>query len=142
LHESLFLMPTTASDLDALASAAKQDFAAAPSPAELENAKARFLGKSGRVTELLKGLATLSVDEKKARGADINLLKQKIEEALQARRAELAEADLQFQLKAEAGLGAAQVACIRSRAPSNASRPSLGPWVLKWPRARRSKPIG
>jgi phenylalanyl-tRNA synthetase alpha chain len=47
-------------DLDHLVQAAQADFDAAPTPAELENAKARFLGKSGRVTELLKGLAALA----------------------------------------------------------------------------------
>jgi phenylalanyl-tRNA synthetase alpha chain len=45
----------------------------APTPADLENAKAQFVGKSGRITELMKGLAALSVDEKKSRGAAINV---------------------------------------------------------------------
>ena len=57
-------------DLDPLVAAASADFAAAPTPAELENAKARFLGKAGRVTELLKGLAALSPEEKRTRGAE------------------------------------------------------------------------
>jgi phenylalanyl-tRNA synthetase alpha chain len=61
-------------------------FAQAATPAELENAKAQFLGKSGRITELMKGLARLSVDEKKTRGAAINQAKQAIESALAARR--------------------------------------------------------
>jgi len=89
-------------DLDQLVQAAQADFAQASAPADLENAKARFLGKSGRVTELLKSLASLSVDEKKARGAEINAAKQGIEAALNARRQALAEAELQQQLKAEA----------------------------------------
>ena len=89
-------------DLDPLVAAAAADFAAAPTPAELENAKARFLGKSGRVTELLKGLGALSADEKKARGAEINQTKQRIEAALAARRQALAEAELDAQLRAEA----------------------------------------
>ena len=55
-------------DLDTLVQAAQQAFADAPTPAELENAKARFLGKAGQLTELMKGLARLSVDEKKSRG--------------------------------------------------------------------------
>ena len=89
-------------DLDTLVAAAAADFAAAPTPAELENAKARFLGKAGRVTELLKGLGALSADEKKTRGAEINQTKQRIEAALTARRQALAEAELDAQLKAEA----------------------------------------
>ncbi len=89
-------------DLDTLVASAVADFNVAPTPAELENAKARFLGKSGRVTELLKGLAALTPDEKKTRGADINQTKQRIEAALTARRQALADAELHAQLKAEA----------------------------------------
>jgi phenylalanyl-tRNA synthetase alpha chain len=90
------------SDLDALLQAAQADFAAAPTPAELENAKARYIGKSGRVTELMKGLGALSIEEKKTRGAEINQLKVGIEAALTARRDALATAELEKQLKAEA----------------------------------------
>ena len=89
-------------DLDLLVQSAETEFTAAGTPAELENAKARFLGKTGRVTELLKGMAALSVEEKKSRGAEINVVKQRIETALTARRQALADAELQAQLKAEA----------------------------------------
>lgn len=88
-------------DLDALVSAARELFAQAATPADLENAKAQFLGKSGRVTELMKGMAALSVEEKKTRGAAVNVAKQAIEAALNERRAALAEAELQRQLQAE-----------------------------------------
>ncbi len=90
------------SDLDSLVRAAEADFGAALTPAELENAKARFLGKAGRVTELLKALGALPVEQKKTRGAEINASKQRIESALSARRQALAEVDLQAQLEAEA----------------------------------------
>ena len=60
-------------ELDSLVESAQQLFAQSMSPADLENAKARFLGKSGQVTELMKGMAQLSVDEKKSRGAAINV---------------------------------------------------------------------
>ncbi|KQU77051.1 MULTISPECIES: phenylalanine--tRNA ligase subunit alpha [unclassified Rhizobacter] len=88
-------------DLDQLVQAAHADFAQATAPADLENAKARYLGKAGRVTELLKSLAGLAGDEKKSRGAEINAAKQAIEAALNARRQALADAELQAQLKAE-----------------------------------------
>jgi phenylalanyl-tRNA synthetase alpha chain len=89
-------------DLDTLVDSAQADFAAAATPADLENAKARVLGKAGRVTELLKGLAALPPEEKKARGAEINHTKQRIEALLNLRRQALADAELQAQLKAEA----------------------------------------
>jgi phenylalanyl-tRNA synthetase alpha chain len=90
------------SELDQMVQDAAREFSAAPNPAELENAKARYVGKSGRITEQLKALAALSVEDKKSRGAEINRAKQRIEEALQARRLALAEAELQQQLAAEA----------------------------------------
>jgi phenylalanyl-tRNA synthetase alpha chain len=89
-------------DLDQLVQAAESDFAVAVTPAELENAKARYLGKAGRVTELLKGLAALAPEDKKARGAEINAAKQRVEAALNARRQALADAELEAQLQAEA----------------------------------------
>jgi len=89
-------------DLDTLVLAAQADFDAAQLGAELENAKARFLGKSGRVTELLKGLGTLAPDEKKTRGAEINQTKQRIEALLNAARDRLAANELAVQLRAEA----------------------------------------
>jgi len=89
-------------DLADLIDAATADFAAAPTPAELENAKARFIGKFGRVTELLKALSALPIEQKKTRGAEINQAKAQIETALNARRGALADAELSAQLQAEA----------------------------------------
>ena len=89
-------------DLNAIVESAQAAFTQAITPADLENAKAQFLGKSGRITELMKGMAALSVDEKKSRGAAINIAKQAIESALTNRRQALADAELQDQLRAEA----------------------------------------
>jgi phenylalanyl-tRNA synthetase alpha chain len=89
-------------DLDQLVQAARAEFDAAREVAALENAKARYLGKSGRVTELLKALAALPPADKKTRGAAINEAKSAIEAVLQARRQALAEAELEAQLDAEA----------------------------------------
>ena len=95
--------PSSASpDLDALVREARERFAQASASADLENAKAQFLGKAGRVTEWMKGLAQLSIDEKKTRGAAINQAKQAIEAALAERRQQLADAQLAQQLQAEA----------------------------------------
>jgi phenylalanyl-tRNA synthetase alpha chain len=89
-------------DLEQLVQGAQAEFGAAPNPAELENAKARYLGKAGRVTELLKGLGALPADQKKTRGAEINQAKVRIEAALTAARDKLADAELAAQLHAEA----------------------------------------
>jgi phenylalanyl-tRNA synthetase alpha chain len=102
LGGGLFLDPIFMSDLDNLVSAARSDFAAAATPADLENAKARYLGKAGLVTEQLKSLAALSGDEKKARGAQVNAAKQQIELALTHSRDALADRELEAQLRAQA----------------------------------------
>lgn len=88
--------------LNQLVLSAKVNFSEAKTPADLENAKAQYLGKSGRITELMKGMAALSVDEKKSHGAAINLAKQAIETALNERRQGLADEELEKQLKFEA----------------------------------------
>ncbi len=89
-------------DLDPIVERARMAFMAALTPAELENAKAQFLGKSGQMTELMKGMATLNVEQKKSRGAAINLAKQAIESALLEKRQALVDAELEMQLKSQA----------------------------------------
>lgn len=89
-------------NLETLVSAAQSEFAAATEPARLEEVKARYLGKTGSLTELLKGLGKLSPDERKSAGAAINAAKEKVEGALNARREALRDAALQSQLAAEA----------------------------------------
>ena len=89
-------------DLEPLVQQARDAFAQAQASAELEDAKARFLGKAGLVTQQLKALAALTPEQKKARGAQINSAKESIESALTARREALASAQLDAQLRAEA----------------------------------------
>src|SRR5215216_1353565 len=70
--------------------------------AELEQAKAKYLGKSGSLTDLSKGVAKLSVEERPAFGAAINRLKGEVEGLVQSiRDAHLARA-LDERLRAEA----------------------------------------
>jgi phenylalanyl-tRNA synthetase alpha chain len=89
-------------ELDFIVDSARRAFAESATPVDLENAKAQFIGKAGRITELMKGMAALSAEDKKTRGAAINAAKQSIEAALHERRQALAKAELDAQLKAEA----------------------------------------
>ena len=89
-------------ELTQLIESAKADFAAATQPAALEDAKARYLGKSGAVTMLMKGLGALAPEERKERGKAINAVKQAIDAALTARREALANAELEKKLATEA----------------------------------------
>ena len=89
-------------NLDQLVEEAETAFAAALDSTQLEQVKARFLGKSGSLTERLKKLGALPAEERRVAGAEINRAKSTIEAALETRRAALRMARLQEQLAAEA----------------------------------------
>lgn len=88
-------------NLDQIAQDASSAFAATDDPDALEQIKAHFLGKSGRITELLKGLARLAPEERKAAGASINRAKEAIEAALNARREAIRRLALEARLAEE-----------------------------------------
>jgi len=73
-------------ELEQILGQALKQFAEVDEEAELEQAKARYLGKEGSLSVLLKGLGKLSAEERPATGARINNVKQKIDAALQQRR--------------------------------------------------------
>ena len=75
---------------------AAQDFNA------LEQIKARYLGKTGELTGLLKTLGQMSPEERKTIGAHINECKNQFQTAFNSKRDALNEAKLQAQLAAEA----------------------------------------
>ncbi len=81
---------------------AEAEFASIDDAAELEQAKARYLGKGGAITELLKGLGKLDPDARKTQGAAINRAKEGVEAALTSRREALAALKLERQLAEEA----------------------------------------
>ncbi|MEO6421108.1 MAG: phenylalanine--tRNA ligase subunit alpha [Candidatus Nitrotoga sp.] len=89
-------------ELEKMLDEALKQFATIEHVAELEQVKARYLGKEGRLTVLLKGLGKLSADERPAAGVRINQVKQGIENALQKRREALQYNQLQLKLEAEA----------------------------------------
>ena len=90
------------SDIEQLVARATAEFAGIGETAAWEQAKARYLGKSGTVTELLKGLGKLGPEERKSAGAAINSAKERIEASLNARREALRHAALEVQLKCNA----------------------------------------
>jgi len=89
-------------DLDSIVARALADFASAGDPAALENAKARYLGKGGELSALQGTLKSLPPEERREFGARFNSAKTRIEDALEARRAELADAKLSARLGEEA----------------------------------------
>ena len=88
-------------DLQQILDQALQQFAVISDEAELEQVKARYLGKEGSLTALLKSLGKLSAEERPAAGARLNQVKQSIEAALQQRRDALQQNNLSQKLAAE-----------------------------------------
>lgn len=88
-------------NLDQIAEEAAAAFAATDDPDALEQIKARYLGKSGRITELLKGMARLSPEERKTAGAAINRVKEAVEASLNARRDAIRRLALETRLAEE-----------------------------------------
>ena len=111
--------------IDDLIAEAQVAFASAARPADLENEKARFLGKAGILTERLKSLARLDPEQRRAEGARLNAAKQAIEQLLAQRRAQLADAAVSAQLALEA-IDASLPGRVRSR---GAIHPVIRTWI-------------
>jgi phenylalanyl-tRNA synthetase alpha chain len=88
-------------ELEPLIAEAAAALRATRSIADLEQAKARFLGKSGSLTELLKGLGKLPAGERPAAGAAINRAKAEVERLLAEQREVLLAGELDSRLAAE-----------------------------------------
>ena len=76
----------------------KEEFSAeldkAENSADLEAIRVKYLGKKGSVTDLLKEMRDLSVEEKKAFGQKVNELKAEVADAIAARTTELKELEV------------------------------------------------
>jgi phenylalanyl-tRNA synthetase alpha chain len=87
-------------DLTALTGQALDEVAACEALASLEEARVRWLGKKGALTEQLKSLGALPAAERPAAGARINEAKEKLQAAIEARRATLERAAIERELTA------------------------------------------
>jgi phenylalanyl-tRNA synthetase alpha chain len=84
-----------------LVSQAQTDVAASADGRALEQLRVDYLGKKGRITELLKQLGKMAPEERKSFGDRVNRAKDAVWQAIEVRGAVLAEAALQAQLAAE-----------------------------------------
>ena len=94
-------MTATADQLAALEREADAAFAEAASVQALSEARARFLGKKGALTGVLRGLGALAAEERAAAGEAANAAKQRIEAAAERRRAALETQDRAHALVAQ-----------------------------------------
>jgi len=91
---------SAAADLRAIVAEAERSFASARSLQELIEARARFLGKKGSLSGVLRGLGGLAPAERAALGAEANAAKQQIEALAAARREALERAGQAHALEA------------------------------------------
>src|ERR1700674_2722031 len=88
-------------DLAQLESQILGQIAAASDEAALETVRVSALGKKGSISALLATLGKMSPDERKTKGAAINLAKDKVSQALTARRDVVKSASLDARLASE-----------------------------------------
>jgi len=78
-----------------------KDVAAAGDESALEALRVSALGKKGSISERMKGLGAMAPEERKEAGAALNLLKDKVADAIAIRRAALQAAALEARLASE-----------------------------------------
>ena len=88
-------------DLDTRATQALAEIDKTDTLDALDALRVSLLGKSGIVTAALKALGTLSPEERKARGAEVNRLKERLNDVLAARKQILEQAELDHRLASE-----------------------------------------
>ncbi len=68
---------------------------------ELESLRQHLLGKDGLITKEMKGLSTLSIDKKKQKGQEINVLKDRLVSAIKRQKGVIEDQLLQKELEAQ-----------------------------------------
>ncbi len=76
-------------DLDALEAQARAEIAAAETQQALNETRARYMGRKGSVSQLLRGIGALEPEERSRVGAAVNAVKQRIEALAAERRSAL-----------------------------------------------------
>jgi phenylalanyl-tRNA synthetase alpha chain len=89
-------------ELDAIINQAQSQIDAAQDAATLDQIRVEFMGKKGKLTDLLKGLGKLSNEERPAAGQKINQAKQVIQQAISAKGDFLRNEELNRKLSEEA----------------------------------------
>ena len=88
----------------------------------LDKIRVDFLGKKGRITALLKGMKSLSNEEKKTFGAEVNKLKAAAAKRIEERIEELRQAEIELEI--------ASMPQFDITAPANLERGSYHPITL------------
>ncbi|KIH77397.1 phenylalanyl-tRNA synthetase, alpha subunit [Geoalkalibacter ferrihydriticus] len=87
--------------LEAIAADGRQALQSAATENDLQQARVRYLGKKGELTTLMKGLGSVSAEERPGLGALLNQLKDQLEEIFQARLAIVRDEEIRLRLERE-----------------------------------------
>lgn len=79
----------------------QQQIATCQSLKQLDDLRIHLLGKSGVITDLLKGLGAIAPEQRREKGAEINQLKDTVQSLIAARKTTLIEAELTLRLQNE-----------------------------------------
>ena len=88
-------------ELEAIVEEARSAVENANTPAELDAVRVAYMGKKGKITDLMKGLGKLSNEERPAAGQKINQAKQEVQGLINAKLKAQQEAELNEKLVAE-----------------------------------------
>ena len=88
-------------ELENISKEAEESIIAATDLSMLDDLRVEYLGKKGRVTELLKGLGSLSAEERPAAGAKINEVKQSLQGLINERKSYFESVELDAKLAEE-----------------------------------------
>src|ERR1051325_9982801 len=80
-----------------------KEVAAAQSPDALEQVRVRLLGRNGAITGAMRGLGSLPQEQRREAGAKLNMLRDEIAAAIEARKTDLGRAALAEKLAGEIG---------------------------------------
>ena len=85
-------------DINQVLKDASKEIDLANSQEDLQNLKVSYLGKKGKITELLKSLKDLSLEEKKTTGAQINLLRDNVDSLIKEKLFEIKNNEINSRL--------------------------------------------
>ncbi len=92
-------MPFVQDQLRSIEEDAARDLAAVADEAALEGWRVAYLGRRGRLTQVLRGLSALAEEERRNLGAAANQLKQRLEDAHEARHSAQRDAVLRATMR-------------------------------------------
>ena len=89
-------------DIKKVLNQAKKDIELCSNQRDLQDVKVAYLGKKGKITELLKSLKDLSLEEKKNTGAKLNLLRIEVDNLIRNKSDKLKIQEINIKLQNEA----------------------------------------